>query len=162
MSDLGNERAIFRFSGGEKVAAVIGIPMFLGMAVAGGYFIRSHATPKDLRLGWIMLVAGLGFAAFFIIRAWLYWGSVVVVYDHGIRKRGRTTRPAILWRDVEKLRWHQVRFKGAMKNSVLVVTRSGATLTLTESVEKIEELARTIEAATRPFRDRTKDLLPAR
>ena len=157
-SELGNERAIFRFARGEKWASVIGIPLFLGLAAFGLYLVWRHATPKDVRQGWFVLVVGLAILVFFVVRVWLYWGAVVIVYEHGIRKRGRTLGPAILWRDVEKLRWHRVRYKGSIKNSALIVTRSGASMTLTESVQDVELLARTIEAATRPYRDRTQDL----
>lgn len=162
MNELGSERATYRFSGGEKLASLIGIPMFVGMAAFGLYLIRSHATPKDHRYGWLLLVIGLAFAVFFVVRVWLYWGAVVVVHDNGIRRRGRTAGPAILWRDVEQFRWHRVPFKGAIKNGVLVVTRSGVRMELTESIEQIEVIAQTIEAATRPYRDRTKDLHSAR
>jgi len=145
----------FRFSRGERTAALVGIPLFAFMSGAGLKFWLHPAETRDARVGPLLFAGGLFFVGFFVLRLARWRRTRFDLFDDSFRWQhgGRVVESPFT--AITTFRWHvtvaYVRSVPAKQHRVSIGLRDGRRISLDESIERVAELGSTLEGLLKPY-----------
>lgn len=141
---LGEVVTEHRFSGGEKAAAVVSIPLFIGLSAAGFLWMKDSQ-------GQLVGLIGAFFVVFFVVRLVMFTKLRVRLHEHALVHQRASKSQIIPLDQVTVFDWRLRKVRGFDQNHLAITAADGRSIYVNETISNAAELGEKLAERLEPY-----------